>query len=65
MLFNSYFQRETPKLTIMSYNRGHSAVTVKMEDYKETNLSHHLQIPSPYLGVSRTGVQLQRQDMLL
>lgn len=49
----------------MSYNSGHSAVTVKMEDYKETNLSHHLQIPSPYLGVSRTGVQLQRQDMLL
>lgn len=40
-------------------------VTVKMEDYKGTNLSHHLLIPSPYLGVSRTGVQLQRQDMLL
>lgn len=51
VFFHSYFPREKSKLAIRRYNRR--------------NLSYQLLLPSPYLGVSRTGVQLQGQDMLL
>lgn len=50
VFFHSYFQREKSKLAIRCNRR---------------NLSYQLLLPSPYLGVSRTGVQLQGQDVLL